>query len=128
MRESQERLADAVEAITAEFSSQLVDDFTAAPPRADEEEERVADGWGEHLEEQVLPTPPGSFHSSEESPYVEDKQTQTAPPNSAPEDDDVSGWVRGTLIALRNRIIRNNLRAPANSYTSVSSREATGGE
>ena len=111
-----------VESIAAECGSQRIDDFTAAPPRADEEEERIADGWGERLEEQVLLTPPGSFHSSEESPYVEDKQTQTAPPNSAPEDDDVSGWVKGTLIALRNRIIRNNLRAPANSYTPVSSR------
>ena len=111
---AQDRLADYVEETVNEFASQLADDFTAAPPRADSEEERVEDGWGERLEEQVLPRSPASFHSSEESPYVEDKQTQTAPPNSAPEDDDVSGWVRGTLIALRNRIVRNNLRAPAN--------------
>ena len=85
-----------------------------------EDREETGDGWGDDSVEEQLPSPCESFQSSDETPYVAEKETQTAKPNAAPEDDDVSGWVRGALTALRNRLLRgNNLRASPVADTSA---------
>ena len=104
--------------LTGRFVKPEFDWRTKEQKQKDQEE--TGDGWGDDNVEEQLPSPCESFQSSEETPYVADKETQTAKPNTAPEDDDVSGWVRGALTAVRNRLLRsNNLQASSVADTSA---------